>query len=237
MIVNISVILEHKTPASRAGIDREAQIQRPHRQINDVRRHARGPSAAVSHPGTVIVRIVRQRRIERPERSRPAPEVPVQTEALRGLLRRHPADAIRMLIQHIEGPYGADVTEVSRTHIFHNAPVVFRGMDLRADLANPLVFIHRVAQGETFAQVHSHRLLHIKILSCFTRRNAHECVPMWRCGDDHCVQVLLLQHFTVILVPLAGVLEALHDDLQPRIPDIACRRHHHIREPGADVEV
>ena len=97
-------------------------------------------------------------------------------------------------------------------------------MDLGADLADALVLLHGVADGEAFGQVQRHRLLQVDVFAGLAGGNRDERVPVGRGGDDDGVEVRLLQHLAEVAVAFAGVLELLDDGVAAGIPRRRRRR-------------
>ena len=83
--------------------------------------------------------------------------------------------------------------------IFDDAPMVLGGVMLGADLADAVVFLDGVADGQAFGQVQRHRLLQVDVLAGFAGRDGLQGMPMRGRGNDHGVELLVLQQLAVIL--------------------------------------
>ena len=110
-------------------------------------------------------------------------------------------------------------------------------MNLGADLADGVVLLDGVANGEAFRQVQRHWLLQVNVLAGFTGGDGDQRVPVGRGGDDDGVQVWLLQHLTEVSEALAGVFELLHHGVAAGLPGIARGGDNDVRLAGAGAEV
>ena len=98
----------------------------------------------------------------------------------------------------IESAHHAHRAEFARTDPLKHTAIVRAGVDLRADLANAFVAVHRVANGEALTHMQRHRLLQIDVFASLGGRDGLEGVPMRRRGNDNRIQLLLLQHLPVV---------------------------------------
>ena len=235
VVVGVPVVLDDEPSARRAGAYRITEIERPDGQINDVRRHAGRPPAAVGHPRTVVSGVARQEAVVGDERPRPAPEVPIHPRGQGILLRR--ADARGRLVHYVERAHRADGAEVATANVLHDPAIIFRGVNLRADLADDTVLLHGVPHGKAFAEMERHRLLQVNVLARFARGNRQQTMPVRRRGDDHGVEVRLLEHLTEIQVAFAGGFVRLHRGFEPGIEHVARGGDDDIRLAGTDAEV
>ena len=236
VVVGVAVVLEEVAAAGGAGPEREAEVERPDREVNDVRRHARRPAAAVVHPGAVVVGVVGKDGVERaqrragrtrgPNRSRPA--------AAWAALWPTPSGIWFITLKVRTAATGPRLPE--RIELDH-APVVLGGVNLRADLADDVVLLDGVADGEALCQVQRHRLLEVNVLACLASGDGDQRMPVRRGGDDHGVKVRLLQHLAEVAIALAGVLELLHHSIAPGFPRIARGGDDDIGLAGASAEV
>ena len=235
VVVSIAVVLKEVAAAGSAGFEREAEVAGPDRQINDVRRHARRPTPAVIHPGTVVIRIVGEDGVERAQRGRAAPEVPIEAGWRR--LRHALADAIGHLVHDVEGANGGDGAEIPGADQLDHAPVVLGGMDLGANLADGVALPDCIADSKAFRQVQRHRLLQIDVLARLAGGDGDQRVPVWRSGNDNRVEVFLLQHLAEIAVAFASVFELLHHRVAAGFPGIAGAGDDHIGLTRAGAEI
>ena len=164
-----------------------------------------------------------------------APQVPVQAIGRAGV--GGVADPVGRLVHDIERSHGADAAEVAGADELDHAPVVVAGMDLGANLADDAVPGHGVTNGQAFAQVQRHRFLQVDVFAGGTRRDRLERVPVRRAGDDHGVEIRLLQHLPIIRIGPTGLPELGHDRIPAAFPGIAGARDHHVRVFRAVVEI
>ena len=185
-----------------AGTERDrrvAQIEGPHRQVDDVRGHTRRPPAAERHERAVRIGVVDNQPIVGPHGVGPDPAFPVEP-CWRGLLGGLPIPC---------GPWfmtlnvrDADLAEVAGADQFDHAAVVGPGVDLRADLADPLMLADGVANGQALGEVQRHRLLQVEVFAGPAGIDGHQAVPVRRSADDHAVQVFALEQLAVVGVGL-----------------------------------
>src|ERR1019366_9408965 len=128
-------------------------------------------------------------------------------------------------------------SEIARPDELDHTPVVFRGVNLRADLADAVVLPDGIAHGKAFGQVARHRLLQVEVLAGLARGDCQERVPVGRSGDDHGVKVLLGEHLAEVAVALAGALELLDHRLAVRVPDIAGGGDYDVGLAGAGGKI
>ena len=147
------------------------------------------------------------------------------------------ADAVGHLVHDVEGAHGGDGAEVAGADQLDHAPVILGGVDLRADLADGVVLLDGVADGEALRQVQRHRLLQVDVLAGFAGGDGDERVPVRRRGDDDGIQIGLLQHLAEVAVAFAGILELLHHGIAAGLPGIAGGGDDDIGLFGAGAEV
>ena len=86
---------------------------------------------------------------------------------------------------------------------------VRRAAALRADLHDPLVLAGRGQHGLALDHVHADRLLHVDVGAGLDGRDHRQGVPVVGRGDQHDVEVLLLEHLAVVAVGARLLLRRL----------------------------
>lgn len=89
-------------------------------------------------------------------------------------------------------------------HQLRHAPVIFAGMNLRADLRDEFLLAGDVGHRPAFGNRAGERFLAIDMASAAQRRNRRHGVRVIRRGDDHGVNVPLVKQPTEIGVRLRG---------------------------------
>ena len=159
----IAGVLDDMASTRATGAQGRTQFQGPERQVDDVRRHPRCPATTERHERTVFVGAARDERIVRTHGRRSDPLLPVQIGRRSGGWRiANPAGA---LIHDVERADHADRSQLPAANPLHDPPIVFTGVDLRADLADPLVSLHGLLDREGLGHVQRHRLLQVDVLA------------------------------------------------------------------------
>ena len=127
--------------------------------------------------------------------------------------------------------------QFARANPFHHATIIGPGMDLGADLADPLMAVDRVTHREGLVRVKGHGLLQVNVLACGGGVDGHERMPMRRTGDDHGVDVLPGQQVPVVVVAFGRRLVFRQNLFPARTGHVANSGDHHIRMLGAILQV
>ena len=141
------------------------------------------------------------------------------------------------LVHDVERARHADRSQVPGPDVFDHAAMLLPGVVLRAHLADAIVLLDGVAHRQALRQVQRHRLLDVEILAGLAGGDGLERVPVRQGGDDHRVEVLVLEHLPVVAVSAAGGLEPFDGRFEPVLVHIASRGDDHVRMRGAVAQV
>lgn len=198
----VAVVLDGVAAAGAGGDFGDAEIEGPDGEVDDVGRHAGRPAAGVIPERAVVIAVGVEERIEGAGGSGAEPSVPI--EALGRILFGGAADAVGALVHEVESAGDADFAEFAGADPFDDAAVVGGGMDLGADLADALMAVDGVADGERFGGVEGHRFLQVDILAGLNGVDGHEGMPVGRRGDDDAVDVAAGEEFAIVDVAAGG---------------------------------
>jgi hypothetical protein len=110
-------------------------------------------------------------------------------------------------------------------------------MNLRADLADPLVSSNCISDSKTLAYVKRHWLLQVNVLARPAGIDRHATVPVGGCGDDHSINVFGFQHLTVVVVWFGSVLVLSDYRIPAGLPDVTGTGDDYIRRIGAVLQI
>ena len=125
---------------------------------------------------------------------------------------------------------------MSGTHLLHHATVVVSRVDLSANLAHDLVAADRIFDRQTFAQVQRHRFLQIDVLAGPRGVDRHQRVPVRGRGNDHRVDIPVIQHLPIVGVGLCLWILG-NDCIAARFPHVAGPHNGDRRVCGTIVEI
>ena len=179
-----------------------AQVHHPAHHVDHVNAHVANGAVAVFH--VIAPAAGMDALVERPHRRRAGPHLVV--EVFRRRLVGRVADAAPAVAIGLHQP---DPAQAAFLDQFARLEQVRRAAPLRAHLHHPLVLARRRHHGLAFDHVHADRFLHIDVGPGLHRRDHRQRMPVIRRGDQHDVQVLLLEHFAVIAVGARFLLRKL----------------------------
>ena len=178
--------------------DRVTQVERHEGGIDDVATHVAERTGAEIPPGAPLAGVIRG--VERTERRRPAPPIPVH--AFGGFLRFggtvHLA-ALRPDRTIRPGVHFADLADESGGDPLGDLTDAFAGMPLVAHLGHDLIFVGRLGEDAGFEDGMGDRLLDVDMLASAHALHGDVSVRMVGRGDDDRVDVLaLVEHLAEV---------------------------------------
>ena len=202
LVVDLHVV-RHVVVALRGlfalGLDRRriAQVEGPERQVHVVAAEV-GQRAAAEIPPVAPIEM-EVRRVERPHRRRPDPQIVVDRRRRRALLDAH-ARPNAAAHPHVHARDRADLAGLDD---LDDAAIVVAGVDLRAHLRDGLLLGRQVAHLAHFVHRMGQRLLAVHVQPAPQRPHDRNRVRVVGRGDDHGVEVLfLVEHLAKVDVGL-----------------------------------
>ena len=138
--------------------------------------------------------------VERPLGARAQPEVPVEARRRGGVGQLADPGGGHVVGQ--AGPGHGHLADRARLHQLGELGVKLRRPPLRAHLHHPVVAPRRLDHPTALADGERERLLGIDVLARIAGHDRLEGVPVVGRGDDHGIDVLLVEDPAEILVPL-----------------------------------
>ena len=175
--------------------ERGAQAQRPVRQVHKVAAEIRQRAAAERPPVAPfdwhVFRAVRMRG------HRAEPQVVMQTRRHRRGIRRRVLATVRRADPDVNFVHWADRARLDQ---FHHLVIISAGVNLRADLRDELVLAREFRDDAAFRDRARERLLAIDMATTAQRRRRRDRVRVIRRGDDHGVNVPLVEQAPEVVV-------------------------------------